>query len=134
VNDFKRGPNSPCGERGGYRKLTVTLPPDIYERLVQESARRKIEGRPNQLPSALRREALSDYLERIGSNRTDQRPVWNSGAAALWVGRPTRFAPRLSHGPPAQLSGYGPPAQLSGFGAVGVSPVCMTFCMVSGVK
>ncbi len=39
------------------------------KRLIQESARRKIEGRPNQLLSALLHEALSDYLERIGSNR-----------------------------------------------------------------
>jgi len=69
MDAFKWEPNPPYGERGGYRKLTVTLPPDIYERLIQESARRKIEGRPNQLLSALLREALSDYLERIGANR-----------------------------------------------------------------
>jgi hypothetical protein len=30
-NDFKREPNPPYGERGDNRKLTVTLPPDIYE-------------------------------------------------------------------------------------------------------
>ena len=63
--DFKWDPNPPYGERGGYRKLTVTLPPDIYERLIQESARRKIEGRPNQMLSALLREALSLYLDGL---------------------------------------------------------------------
>jgi hypothetical protein len=69
MNGLKWEPNPPYGERGGYRKLTVTLPPDIYERLIQESARRKIEGKPNQLLSALLREALSDYLERIESDQ-----------------------------------------------------------------
>ncbi len=63
--EFKWDPNPPYGERGSYRKLTVTLPPDIYERLIQESARRKIAGRPNQMLSALLREALSAYLDSI---------------------------------------------------------------------
>jgi hypothetical protein len=57
--------NPPYGDRGGFRKLTVTLPPEIYERLIQESARRKIAGEPNQLLSALLREALNDYLFRL---------------------------------------------------------------------
>jgi hypothetical protein len=48
-----------------FRKVTITLPPDIYERLIQESARRKIAGAPNQMLSALFREALSQYLERL---------------------------------------------------------------------
>jgi hypothetical protein len=58
-------PNPPYGEKGGYRKLTVTLPPHVYERLIQESARRKIKGEPNQALSALIREALSLYLEQV---------------------------------------------------------------------
>jgi hypothetical protein len=60
-------PNPPYGEKGSFRKLTVTIPQEIYESLIRESARRKIAGRPNQLLSALLREALSEYLERIGS-------------------------------------------------------------------
>lgn len=51
--------------KGEFRKITITLPPDIYERLIQESARRKIAGAPNQMLSALFREALSEYLERL---------------------------------------------------------------------
>ena len=41
-----------------------TVPQDIYERLIQESARRKIAGAPNQMLSALFREALTEYLDR----------------------------------------------------------------------
>jgi hypothetical protein len=48
--------------KANFRKVTVTLPPDIYERLIQECARRKIAGEPNQMMSALFREALIDYL------------------------------------------------------------------------
>jgi transcriptional regulator of met regulon len=57
-------PNPPYGEKGGFRKMTVTVPPEIYEQLVRESARRKIAGEPNQLLSALLREAVTHYLAR----------------------------------------------------------------------
>jgi len=55
-------PNPPYGEKSAFRKITVTVPPEVYERLVQESARRKIAGEPNQLLSALLREAVTRYL------------------------------------------------------------------------
>ena len=55
-------PNPPHGEKGVFRKITVTVPPEIYERLVRESARRKIAREPNQLLSALLREAVTKYL------------------------------------------------------------------------
>ena len=58
-------PNPPYGEKGGFRKITITLPPQIYERLVQESARRKIAREPNQLLSALLREAVTRYLDQL---------------------------------------------------------------------
>jgi len=57
--------NPPRGEKGDFRKLSVTLPPEAYERLVQESARRKIAGAPNRMLSALLREALTQYLDRL---------------------------------------------------------------------
>jgi hypothetical protein len=57
--------NPPYGDRGSFRKITLTVPPEIYERLIQESARRKIAGEPNQLLSALLREALYEYLFRL---------------------------------------------------------------------
>jgi hypothetical protein len=59
-------PNPPYGEKGGVRKVTLTLPQEMYEWLVKESARRKIAGEPNQLLSALLREAVVDYLEKLG--------------------------------------------------------------------
>jgi hypothetical protein len=62
-----RDPNPPYGEKGAFRKLTVTLPQEVYQRLIEESARRKIAGQPNQLLSALLREALCEYLDRLDS-------------------------------------------------------------------
>jgi len=41
----------------------------VYERLVRESARRKIAGEPNQLLSALLREAVTRYLAEIDKPR-----------------------------------------------------------------
>lgn len=58
-------PNPPYGEKGAFRKITVTVPPEVYERLVRESARRKIAGEPNQLLSALLREAVTKYLNLL---------------------------------------------------------------------
>jgi hypothetical protein len=52
----------PEEKKGNFRKVTVTLPQDMYERLIQECARRKIAGEPNKMISALFREALIDYL------------------------------------------------------------------------
>jgi transcriptional regulator of met regulon len=59
-------PNPPYGEKRTFRKITVTVPPEIYERLVRESARRKIAGEPNKLLSALLREAVTRYLDSLG--------------------------------------------------------------------
>ncbi len=59
-------PNPPHGNKGDFRKVTVTLPQWAYTKLVEESARRKIVGAPNQLLSALLREAVADYLGRLG--------------------------------------------------------------------
>lgn len=66
MTEFPVDPNPPYGKRGAFRKLTITLPQELYERLVQESARRKIAAEPNQLLSALLREAVVEYLGRLG--------------------------------------------------------------------
>ena len=58
-------PNPPYGERKAFRKVTVTVPPDLYEQLVKEAARRKIAGEPNQMVSAILREAVSRYLDHL---------------------------------------------------------------------
>ncbi len=52
-------------EKVGYRKITTTVPQWAYRVLIQESARRKIAGEPNQLLSALLREAITDYLSKL---------------------------------------------------------------------
>jgi transcriptional regulator of met regulon len=70
MKDTHWDPNPPYGERGNYRKLTVTLPQEVYETLIRESARRKIAGEPNQMLSALLREALSDYLARLDASQS----------------------------------------------------------------
>ena len=54
--------DAPRGERGAFRKVTITLPPEAYEQLVNESARRKIANEPNHLLSGVIREALLEYL------------------------------------------------------------------------
>lgn len=54
------------GDKRSFRKVTVTLPQETYERLIRESARRKIAGEPDKLLSALLREAVTRYLEQLG--------------------------------------------------------------------
>ena len=64
VSDSKRAEDSnpPYSEKGHFRKVTITLPPEAYEKLIHESARRKIAGEPNHLLSALLREATDHYM------------------------------------------------------------------------
>jgi len=38
MKDNELDPNPPYGERGAFRKITITLPQELYERLVKESA------------------------------------------------------------------------------------------------
>jgi len=70
VNQPSNYANPPYGQRGNFRKLTVTLPQEVYQRLVLESARRKIAGKQNQLFSELLREAIIQYLDRLDSEAT----------------------------------------------------------------
>jgi hypothetical protein len=74
-------PNPSRGEKSDFRKLSVTMPPIAYERLVRESARRKIAGEPNQLLSALVREAVFAYLERLDDEED------GDGHSAVQAGR-----------------------------------------------
>ena len=64
VSNGKRAEDSnpPYGEKGHFRKVTITLPPEAYEKLIHGSARRKIAGEPNHLLSALLREAIDHYM------------------------------------------------------------------------
>ncbi len=62
--DISINPNPPHGERGAFRKVTITLPPAAYELLVKESARRKIAGEPDHLLAAIAREAITEHLAK----------------------------------------------------------------------
>jgi hypothetical protein len=59
------------GERGDFRKVTVTLPPDVYDSLVQESARRKSAGDANHLLSAIAREWFAHRQPLLPIERTE---------------------------------------------------------------
>ena len=59
------------GGKAGFRKITVSLPPEAYESLIRESTRRKIAQEPNGQLSSLLREAVTDYLGRMQWNQRD---------------------------------------------------------------
>jgi len=65
MNGAPLNANPPHGQKGSFRKVTVTLPPETYARLIRESARRRIAREPNQLLSALLREAVERYLQHL---------------------------------------------------------------------
>jgi transcriptional regulator of met regulon len=54
--------NAPHGEKGGYVKVTVTLPPEVYELLANEATRRKMHKEANPQLSAVIREAVVAFL------------------------------------------------------------------------
>lgn len=57
--------------RGDYRKVTVTLPPEVYDLLIQESARRKSAGDPNHMLSAIAREWLAQRQPILAIERAE---------------------------------------------------------------
>jgi len=65
MKEVEADPDASPAERIPFRKVTITVPQDLYERLIQESARRRIAGAPNRMLSALFREALTQYLENL---------------------------------------------------------------------
>lgn len=56
--------NPPHGERGNFRKLTITFPPDIYQQIVVEWERRKKAGEKNATFSSIVREGLAEYVSK----------------------------------------------------------------------
>ena len=74
-------PNPPYGGKGGFRKITITLPLDAYEGLMAESVRRKTVGEPNQLLSALLREAASRYFDGGALEEIDAGTEWTRDSA-----------------------------------------------------
>ena len=56
-------PNPPHGEKGGFLKVTITLPPELYALLAEEATRRKTRKEKNAQVSAILREAAAAYLK-----------------------------------------------------------------------
>jgi hypothetical protein len=56
-------PNPPHGEKGEFRKITITLPPAAYELLLRETTRRKLADEKDHLVSSVVREAILSYLK-----------------------------------------------------------------------
>lgn len=54
--------NPPHGAKGDFVKLTVTLPPEVYELIMREVTRRKVAKESNPQISAVLREAVVKYL------------------------------------------------------------------------
>lgn len=55
--------NPPHGERDGFDRMSITLPPEIRQRLLDESNRRKKERSPDWSISVIVREALAAHLK-----------------------------------------------------------------------
>lgn len=56
------------GEKGDFRKLTVTLSPELFAQVVEESTKRKVAGVENANTSAVIREALAEFFRRQAGN------------------------------------------------------------------
>jgi hypothetical protein len=55
--------NPPHGEKDGFERMSITLPPEIRQRLLDESNRRKKERSPDWSISVIVREALAAHLK-----------------------------------------------------------------------
>lgn len=60
--------NPSHGEKGDFIKLTITMPPAVYELIAKEAARRKMAKERDPNISAIIREASVQYLEGNGAN------------------------------------------------------------------
>ncbi len=59
--------NPAHGEKGGFVKITITMPPAVYELIAMEAARRKMAKERDPNISAIIREASVQYLEGTGA-------------------------------------------------------------------
>ena len=60
--------NPSHGEKGDFIKLTITMPPAVYELIAKEAARRKMAKERDPNISAIIREASVQYLEGHEAN------------------------------------------------------------------
>lgn len=59
--------NPSHGEKGDFVKITITMPPAVYELIAMEAARRKMAKERDPNISAIIREASVQYLEGNGA-------------------------------------------------------------------
>jgi hypothetical protein len=57
-----RRSSSGYGDKGEFIRVTVTLPPELYKLMSEETARRKIAHEPGSVVSAVVRDALVAYF------------------------------------------------------------------------
>jgi len=55
--------NPPHGEKDGFERMSITLPPEIRQRLLDDANRRKKARSPDWSISVIVREALAAYLK-----------------------------------------------------------------------
>ena len=55
--------NPPHGEKGDFVRMTITMPPDVYELLNMEVMKRKVAKQSDPTISAILREAAVAYLK-----------------------------------------------------------------------
>ena len=79
------------GERGDFRKVTVTLPPDLYDALVRESALRKSAGDPNHLLSAIAREWFAQRQPLLPIEKTELNVYRAADMQRPWFTLPTPY-------------------------------------------
>jgi transcriptional regulator of met regulon len=56
--------NPPHGNKGDFVRMTVTMPPEVYELLSKEVTRRKVAKATDPTISAILREAAVSYLSK----------------------------------------------------------------------
>lgn len=59
--------NPPRGERGGFQATNLTFPPAMLGAIRREGIRRQEAGEPNTTTSELVREAVGEWLARLGA-------------------------------------------------------------------
>lgn len=62
ITNLDIGTNTPRGERGGFQKLVVTMPPEMAAAIRSVSIHRKAQGLKDSDSSALVREAITAWL------------------------------------------------------------------------
>jgi hypothetical protein len=58
----------------GYRKVTITMPPSMYDELIQEAARRKVAGMKACSLSAIVTEYARHYFASLSTRTSHHNP------------------------------------------------------------